>query len=80
MSNFQTSSRCRMATVVILFAGLLTACLGQDFLNAPLRLDGLENRWLARESPLVLEVVADGDRIEVFEVFVNVVDVAPDGE
>jgi len=51
MSDFQTSSRCRMAAVVIIFAGLLTACLGQDFLNAPLELDGFDHGWLVNVEP-----------------------------
>ena len=51
MSDFQTSSRCRMAAAVIIFAGLLTACLGQDFLNAPLELDGFDHGWLVNVEP-----------------------------
>ncbi len=51
MSDFQTSSRCRMAAVVIILAGLLTACLGQDFLNAPLELDGFDHGWLVNVEP-----------------------------
>lgn len=51
MSDFQTSSRRRMAAVVIILAGLLTACLGQDFLNAPLELDGFDHGWLVNIEP-----------------------------
>ena len=51
MSDFQTSSRRRVAAAVIVLAGLLTACLGQDFLNAPLELDGLDHGWLVNVEP-----------------------------
>ena len=51
MGSFWERFRRLGVGVILLFATLITACLGQDFLDAPLELDNFDHGWVAKVEP-----------------------------